>query len=356
MARPIFVSLLALVIPGRSDEPKTDLSGDTAAWYEMFAAGAPELLAKGKGLKWTEGPVWTPEGLLFSDTITGTIWRWREDTKSIEKFLTAAGGCPQTRDDDGANWSCSADQAEPGSNGMAMLGDGRVAICQHGARRLGVLDMKTRKISELASRFEGKRLNGPNDVVRHASGALIFTDPFYGLLETSRFYDHNYTQEKSEQGVAGIYVLSAAGELKLLDASTSRPNGLALLQGKPQQLVVAECCQGHSERCKQGLARWKIFELSEGLDSMQLSYVIERAAAETYAGCADGLKVHARTGLVISSCPQGICVLDLDRKRVTVKLHVGLKISNVAFGGGFLWITGEERLWRIPLAGDAREL
>jgi len=237
---------------------------------------------------------------------------------------------------------------------MAMVSNDSVAVCQHGGRRLALMNLRSKEISALVGEFQGKRLNGPNDVVLHKSGDLFFTDPYYAFLEKSRFYDDNYTDAKSDLGFAGVYRLTKEGELKLLDSSTSRPNGLAWIPGSPQKLVVSECCQGHSPKCPQGLARWKVFELNKDLEKVKFLHNIERRAAPEYLGCADGFKVHPNSGLIVSSCPQGLCVVDLKQKRVTVKLHMGRKTSNVAFGGGYMWITGERRLWRIPLAGEVR--
>ena len=77
-------------------------------------------------------------------------------------------GCPESWDEGGhQSWTCDPEQAEPGSNGMAFVRNGLVALCQHGARRLALLNLTTKKTSLVVSEFKGRRLNGPNDVVFH---------------------------------------------------------------------------------------------------------------------------------------------------------------------------------------------
>ena len=201
--------LLALCAPLRHAFCAMELVGDEGKWDAIFASREAELVAS--GFQWPEGPRWTKsKGLLFSDTISGKMYRWDEATKSAVVFLDDAGGCPKANLVEG--YECAAGQAEPGPNGLSReypyvkkrKPSHNIAVCQHGARRLAQMDLNSREMTELVAYVDGKRLNGPNDVARVGAHDFIFTDPYYALLEQDRFYDHVYTEEKSELGFAGV--------------------------------------------------------------------------------------------------------------------------------------------------------
>src|SRR5439155_2210194 len=127
------------------------------------------------GFGFSEGPVWVPatgdaEGhLLFSDPNNNTIYRYTTDGQ-VNVFRSHSG---YTGADIG-------EYHQPGSNGLALDPQGRLTIDEHGNRRVTRLE-KNGTITVLADRFEGKRLNSPNDLVYRSDGALYFTDPPFGM-------------------------------------------------------------------------------------------------------------------------------------------------------------------------------
>ena len=128
----------------------------------------PEALATGFGF--TEGPVWSPDGdLLFSDPNENTIYRWSRDGQ-VSIFRTKSGYA-------GVDIS---EYKQPGSNGLTFDPQGRLTVCQHGERRVIRIE-PTGAITVLADRYQGKRLNSPNDLVYRKDGTLYFTDPPFGL-------------------------------------------------------------------------------------------------------------------------------------------------------------------------------
>ena len=129
------------------------------------AADPPRKLAG--GFSFTEGPVWVPaEGtLLFSDPNDNRIYRWSPD-HGVSVFRTKSG---YTGTDIG-------EYRQPGSNGLALDAEGRLTIAEHGNRRVTRLETNG-DLTVLADRYEGKRLNSPNDLVYRSDGALYFTDP-----------------------------------------------------------------------------------------------------------------------------------------------------------------------------------
>jgi gluconolactonase len=152
--------------------------------------GAVEKVAG--GFQFVEGPVWHPEGyLLFSD-IPGD---------RINK-LTPEGAVSVHREPSG------------NSNGLTFDAKARLIACEHGNRRVSRTGADG-SVETIAAAFNGKKLNSPNDVVMHSSGAVYFTDPPYGIKP-----------EQQEQPCAGVYRLDLNGELKLLVDDFLKPNGL----------------------------------------------------------------------------------------------------------------------------------
>src|SRR5829696_8378881 len=107
---------------------------------------------------------------------------------------------------------------QPGSNGLTLDAQGRLTIDEHGRRRV-VRQERTGAVTVLADRFEGKRLNSPNDLVYKSDGSLYFTDPPFGLPKA-------FADPRKETPYSGVYRWSEGG-LQLLAADVTGPNGLA---------------------------------------------------------------------------------------------------------------------------------
>jgi gluconolactonase len=143
---------------------------------------------------YAEGPVWSLEGfLLFSDTPTDQIKKWTPG-KGASVYASRPGG----------------------ANGNAFDQDGRLYTCEFRERRV-TRTAKTGKIDVLASRFEGKRLNAPNDIVVRRDGNIYFTDPAFGNQQDSRELDFY-----------GVFRIKTNGELEAVARWKTRPNGIAV--------------------------------------------------------------------------------------------------------------------------------
>ena len=119
---------------------------------------------------------------------------------------------------------------EPGSNGLTFDGRDRLVFCEHGDRRIARLESNGTKTT-LVDRFEGKRLNSPNDLVYDSRGNLYFTDPPFGLPQ-------QFDDPQRELDFSGVFRLSPDGRLELLTEELSAPNGLALTPDQ-KTLVVS---------------------------------------------------------------------------------------------------------------------
>ena len=169
----------------------------------------PKIHKLAEGFEFTEGPVWVRDGgyLLFSDPNANTIYRYQNGELSV--FRTPSGYA-------GAD---IAEYRQPGSNGLALDAQGRLTIDQHGNRRVIRLEAGGGE-TVLADRYEGKRLNSPNDLVYRSDGTLFFTDPPFGLPKFAE-------DRRKELAFSGVYAVKD-GRLRLLTKEFSGPNGIAL--------------------------------------------------------------------------------------------------------------------------------
>jgi gluconolactonase len=169
----------------------------------------PKLELLGGGFTFTEGPVWTPDGLLFSDPNDNTIYRRSEDGQ-ITVFRTKSGY---------AGFDIG-EYRQPGSNGLTLDAEGRLVIAEHGRARISRLE-KNGLITVMADKYQGKRLNSPNDLVYRSDGTLYFTDPPFGL---PKFHD----DPRREQETTSVYRLAPDGTLSIATSDLGGPNGIAL--------------------------------------------------------------------------------------------------------------------------------
>src|SRR5690606_1912614 len=123
--------------------------------------------------------------LLFSDIPKNTVFKWSEK-EGLSEFLKPSGYTGLKRYSD-----------EPGSNGLTLDKAGRLISCEHGDRRISAMVFGEGK-QTLADRFQGKRLNSPNDVVVRSKGDIYFTDPPYGLPNREK-------DENQEYGFCGVF-------------------------------------------------------------------------------------------------------------------------------------------------------
>jgi gluconolactonase len=171
--------------------PLVSRQEDNMKLKSLVSSGDPELLAT--GFQFTEGPIWISDGyLLFSDIPADRIFKW-SNASGVEIWREPSGQ----------------------SNGLTIDLGGRLIACEHGNRRVTRTEPDG-VVVPLAERYQGKRLNSPNDVVVKSDGSIYFTDPPYGI-----------EPEEREQPCNGVYRILPDGTLELLVDDFDRPNGLA---------------------------------------------------------------------------------------------------------------------------------
>lgn len=268
------------------------------------------------GTIWAEGPVYFAEGdyLLWSDIPNDRMLRW-----------SAAEGMTVFR------------QPAQYTNGHTRDNQGRLVSCSHGARAV----LRTEPdgaITTLIDRYEGKRLNSPNDLVVASDDTIWFTDPTYGIK--SNVEGH---QAPSEIGAQYVFRFDpAAGELTVVADDFVQPNGIAF---SPDERVLYVADTGMSER-PDGPRHIRAFDVVAGRRLTN-----DRLFAVCDAGMFDGFRVDIH-GNVWTSAGDGIHVYAPDGERLG-KIRIPEKVANCEFGGlagDRLFITASSSLYAITLA------
>ena len=274
------------------------------------------------GFAWVEGPVWNHKdgSLLFSDVPNNSIFNWkpREGTSLFLKTSGYTGSRP-------------FEGREPGSNGLAFDSQGRLVFCQHGDRSISRLE-KDGSRTTLVDRYEGKRINSPNDVVFKSDGDMYFTDPPFGLPKS-------LDDPARELDFCGVYRLSKTGRLTLLTKEALAPNGIAFSPDE-KTLYVSD-----SKR-----TLWLAFDVKKD-GSLSKSRVLFDGAdvGKGKPGVADGLKVDER-GNIFGAAPGGLYVIAPDGTLLG-SFDFGTATGNCAWGedGSTLFIASNTAVYRIKL-------
>jgi len=193
----------------RYPEPAITTLDPSFAKYRIMSASIERLWT---GSRWGEGPVWFGDGryLLWSDIPNDRILRWDEESGAVSVFR---------RPSDFANGNTRDRQ-------------GRLITCEHGARRITRTEYDG-SITVLMDRFDGKRLNSPNDVVVKSDHTIWFTDPAFGILS-------NYEGHIAEQELPmHVYRLDPrTGKASIVADDIIAPNGLAFSPDEKKLYIV----------------------------------------------------------------------------------------------------------------------
>jgi gluconolactonase len=319
-------ALAALVPPAARGEPGSNSSrfgviDRLDARFDQLIPPDARLEKLAEGFEWSEGPVWIRQGgyLLFSDIPRNSIMKWLPGS-GVSLYLKPSGYTGP------GSWG-----KEPGSNGLLLDSSGRLVLCQHGDRRIARLEAD-RSFKTLVDRYQGKRLNSPNDGVFHSSGDLYFTDPPYGLPQ-------GWDDPHRELDFCGVYRLSSDGVLTLLTKEMTRPNGIGFSPDE-KTLYVAQS--------DPAAALWKAFPVKDD-GTLGASRVLRDVTdwVKTKPGLPDGFKVDQH-GNLFATAPGGVQVFAADGTHLG-GIDTGERTANCAWGddGSTLYITADMYLCRI---------
>jgi gluconolactonase len=290
---------------------------------KLVPAGA--VIEKVTGnLQFAEGPVWMRTGgyLLFSDIPANAIMK-----------LTPAGELSVLRKPVFAREFPPGIQI--GSNGLTLDRQGRLIACEHGNRRVSRTE-KDGTVTTLAERYEGKRLNSPNDVVCRRNGDIYFTDP-NSVARNNPPDPHN--DFKTELGFNGVYRVTPAGKFELMTKDVPYPNGLAFSPDE-KKLYIANT---RTDKF------WMVYDVKAD-GTLANGKMFLDVTKEPGDGAPDGMKVDS-AGNLYATGPGGVLVISPQGKHLgTIQLP---EIpANCAWGdadGKTLYMTARTGLYRIKL-------
>jgi gluconolactonase len=309
---------------------------DTIGQIERLDARLDALIAPGTpiqkiadGLAWAEGPLWDPrtQSLLFSDVPRNAIFRWHPD-EGVTLAIPRSG---YTGPD-------PPPRGEPGSNGLIFDREGRLVLCQHGDRRI-VRRERDGSLTVLADRFDGRRLNSPNDLTYHPNGDLYFTDPVFGL-------PGGFEDPERELDFQGVFRVAADGQVHAVVKDLRAPNGLAF-SPDGRVLYVA-----NSQRSR---PVWMAYDIdADGRATGARQFAEASAWVQPSDNVPDGMKMD-RHGNLFATGPGGVHVFAPDGTRLG-RIDVGVPLGNVAWGpDGTLFIAANHWLVRVQtLTGPQR--
>ena len=305
--------------PAQAQNPGRVVKFDAALDAIVPADAAVEKVAGGFGF--VEGPVWTRDGaLLFSDIPANAIMRWMPGGQAAIFRQPAGYTGTETR----------APGSHVGSNGLTIDREGRLLVAEHGDRRVSRVDANGQRTT-LAERYDGKRLNSPNDVVVKSDGSIYFTDPPYGLPRQAQ-------DPAKEIPFSGIYRI-VNGKVELLAQDLAFPNGLGFSPDE-KMLYVA-----NSDPARRVWMRYDV--KADG--TLGAGMLFFDASAETARGIPDGLKVDS-AGNLLGTGPGGVMIISPAGKLLG-RIELPESPANVGFGddGRTLYMTARSSVYRIRL-------
>jgi sugar lactone lactonase YvrE len=251
--------------------------------------------------RYTNAPAWSREGagaLFFTDQPANVVVEWAPGGQP-EKFLENA----------------------PGASGLAFDTQGRLYVCESRARRVVRVDQKKR-VQTIAEKYQGKRLNAPDDLVVRKDGNVYFTDPAFGYQEDGRDLDFY-----------GVYRITSRGEVDLVAKSGSRPRGIALAPNG-RTLYVSDA----------DLRTVRAYDLDRGGAASN-----ERVFLRGIQGVPGGLCVDEKGNVYVAA--KHVEVFSAEGKHLRT-IEFQTPPSNCAFGDGdlqSLYVTAGPAIYRIRL-------
>ncbi len=327
MKLPLLLLLPVLAFAADEKLPPFEMSIERLdpALDALIAPGTTvEKLAE--GFNWSEGPTWYRGSVVFSDVPENIVYQWKPGATKAEVFIKPSGMTVPT-----------PGFKEQGSNGLTVDAKGDLVLCQHGDRRIsrwvgGTYDSKP-MFKPIATSYEGKRFNSPNDLAIRRSGDIYFTDPPYGLtgLNDSPIKDLKWN---------GVYRIDAAGKVTVLEKGITFPNGIAFSPDeKTLYVAVSDPKQTVIEA----------FDVKDDgtLANRRVFFDAEPLRKSGRKGACDGMKVDVK-GNLWATGPGGVLVISPQGKHLGTVL-TNNNTGNCCFGGdgSDLYVTADMFLVRV---------
>lgn len=285
--------------------------------FEKYCQNNASLERLWTGARWLEGPQWFGDGrfLLFSDIPNNRILRWIEESGEVSVFRSPSNF----------------------ANGNTRDRQGRLITCEHDSRRVTRTEPDG-TITVLIDKFQGKRLNAPNDVVVHSNGSIWFTDPGYGILS-----DYEGHKDKFELPTNVYRLDPASGNVIVVADDFIRPNGLCF---SPDEKLLYIVDTGQPRDKPQPV---KVFDVTDGIKLTN-----GRLFCDMGKGSSDGIRCDI-DGNIWSAAGwggegyDGVHIFAPDGKLIG-KIILPETCANLCFGGAKrnrLFMTASQSLYSI---------
>ena len=282
-----------------------------------------------------EGPVWdsNSKSLLFVDVMGNKLYKWNE-TDGPSEYISPSGN---------TGYAPNVDFGLLGANGLVINSDGNIVVCQHGDRRVALIEntpSTNPKFVTVVDNFEGKKFNSPNDLVYASDGSFYFTDPAFGFfnLQTFQFVE----DEVKNLDFNGVYNFNPNdNKLSLVTKEIDLPNGIGLSPDNNTLYVN-----------KMGLLDGNPRIIAINLETNESSILFDgKELSESYEGNFDGMTVHS-SGNIFTSGPGGLLVISPEGD-LMAKIDFG-HLTNATFDDdeSYLYVTGfvnNPKVYRIKL-------
>src|SRR5919198_3922702 len=283
------------------------------AFLELIDEDA-ELERLGTGFTFTEGPIWNPAGyLLFSDMPGDVRRRWDEQSGVTEVARPSNKG-----------------------NGMTLDNDGRLIVCEHVTSSVVRMDPDGtgggREV--LASHYEGRELNSPNDVVVKSDGSIYFSDPTYGRMPGFG------VEREQELDFQGVYrVPPGGGEPELLVDDFDTPNGLCFSPDE-SLLYINDSARAHI----------RVFDVDSGGTISNGRMFAEAIGTGIFENgdLVDGMKCDERGDIWVTG-PKGVWIFNPEGEHLGV-VEIPEPIGNIHWGGNdwrWMFVCASTGLYRF---------
>ena len=282
-----------------------------------------------------EGPVWdsNSKSLLFVDVMGNKLYKWNE-TDGASEYISPSGN---------TGYAPNVDFGLLGANGLAINSNGDIVVCQHGDRRVALIQnspSRNPNFVTVVENIEGKKYNSPNDLVYASDGSFYFTDPAFGFfnLQTFQFVE----DEVKNLDFNGVYKFNPSdNKLSLVTKEIDLPNGIGLSPDNNTLYVN-----------KMGLLDGNPRIISLNLETNESSILFDgKELSESYEGNFDGMTVHS-SGNIFTSGPGGLLVISPEGD-LMAKIDFG-HLTNATFDDdeSYLYVTGfvnNPKVYRIKL-------
>ena len=271
------------------------------------------------GTLWAEGPAWNGVGryLVWSDIPNNVQLRWIEDDNRVTVFRNPSGN----------------------SNGNTFDYEGRQLSCEHAGRRVVRYEYNG-TMTVIADKFQGKRLNSPNDIVVHPDGSIWFTDPPYGIL--GNFEGNRATPEIKE----AVYRVEKNGQIEKLTDEIVHPNGICFSPDY-KKLYVADTGAGET----------KVWDIDGKTVRNGKRFIVLDMPGTTQRSAADGIRCDADGNIWCGARP-GVQIVAPDGQRIGM-IRMPETCANICFGGAKrnrLFMTGSQSLYAVYVGTEGAHI